>query len=279
MYISEYKYKFFLSFFPPFFILSIRGYNNPRFLTPAYSCLLLFLASALQLFLSVFLSLSLFSLPSLLFFLAHSCSLFPSRVIHSYSSSPHTHIVSLLLSLFLSIVLHLVHLYRDFSSFSPFLTSFHVGLRLSHVKLPSSSFIFLSSLFSSFYFVSPHISPSSFHLASRSCFRFRRFRALLSSSLSLFPFLSLTLSAAHFPLYPSVSLAFCRRTLLSSRSIELRSSGSFYLAQSSYFLRLFFFFFALSFLSSPLSLSVSISSSSPLARSHGILSEHDASCS
>lgn len=222
------------------------------------------------------------SLPSLLFFLAHSCSLFPSRVIHSYSSSPHIHIVSFTLSL-LSIVPSPSPLSRLlFVLFFSYVFSC-IGLRLSHVKLPSSSFIFLSfhssplSLSLSFCFVSSHTSHSSFRVSSSISLMFS------TSSLSRSPFFpvvaipsSSPFSSTHFPLYPSVSLAFCRRTPLSSRSIELRSSGSFYLAQSSYFLRLFFFFFALSFLSSPLFLSFF---SSSLARSRGILSEHDASCS
>lgn len=131
-----------------------------------------------------------------------------------------------------------------------------------------SSFIFLSFPFLSLLFLSlfriSHTSHSSLRVSSSVSLMFP------ISSLSRSPFF---LAVAILPLLPFcsfsslslVSLAFYRRTLPSSLSIELRSSGSFYLARSSYFLRLFFFFYALSFLSSPLS------SSSPLARSHGIL--------
>lgn len=204
-------------FFFSFSFFSIRGYNNPRFLTPAYSCLLLFLASALQLFLS--LPLSLFF--SVLFLFCSSPSLHfysflripvPSfrraLLIHSYSSSLYTYrlLCSLSLSLFF-LSFYLLYLYRESSSLSPLLTpSFHACLRLSHVKLPSllrSSFSPFPSSLSSFSlcFVShiPLILRFAFHLRSRSCFRFRRFRALLSSSLS--PSSPFPLSV-HFPLYP-----------------------------------------------------------------------------
>lgn len=178
---SSFLFFFSFSFFP------IRGYNNPRFLTPAYSCLLLFLASALQLFLFLFLSFSrslsllLFSLPSLLFFLAHSCSLFPSRTPYTLLFFLSAHISFSLLSLSLSLFslsFYLLYLYRESSSLSPLLTpSFHACLRLSHVKLPSllrSSFSPFPSPLSSFSlcFVShiPLILRFAFHLRSRSCF-------------------------------------------------------------------------------------------------------------
>lgn len=203
---SSSLFFFSFSFFP------IRGYNNPRFLTPAYSCLLLFLASALQLFLSLPLFLGLFlfcSSPSLHFysFLRIPVPSFRrALLIHSYSSFPHTYRLLCSLSLF-SLSFYLLYLYSESSSLSPLLTpSFHACLRLSHVKLPSllrSSFSPFPSPLSSFSlcFVShiPLILRFAFHLRSRSCFRFRRFRALLSSSLS--PSSPSPLSV-HFPLYP-----------------------------------------------------------------------------
>lgn len=179
----NYSFLFFFSFsfFP------IRGYNNPRFLTPAYSCLLLFLASALQLFLSLPLSLffsvsfSFALLPPFTFIL--SCAfLFPLSVAHSLYTPIlplRIHIVfsALSLSLF-SLSFYLLYLYRESSSLSLLLTpSFHACLRLSHVKLPSllrSSFSPFPSSLSSFSlcFVShiPLILRFAFHLRSRSCF-------------------------------------------------------------------------------------------------------------
>lgn len=269
---SSFLFFFSFSFFP------IRGYNNPRFLTPAYSCLLLFLASALQLFLFLFLSFSrslsllLFSLPSLLFFLAHSCSLFPSRTPYTLLFFLSAHISFSLLSLslsLLSIVLSSLPLSRVLFALSSSHAVFsRMPSSVSRKTSFPSSFIFLSFPFPSLLFLSlfciSHTSHSSLRVSSSVSLVF------LISSLSRSPFF---LAVAVLPLPPFcsfsslslVSLAFYRRTLPSSRSIELRSSGSFYLAQSSYFLRLFFFFYALSFLSSPLS------SSAPLVRSYGIL--------
>lgn len=273
---SSFLFFFSFSFFP------IRGYNNPRFLTPAYSCLLLFLASALQLFLSLPLSLffsvsfSFTLLPPFTFIL--SCAfLFPLSVAHSLYTPIlplRTHIVLFALSLslsrsLLSIVLSSLPLSRVLFALS---SSHAVFSRMPSsvsrkTSFPSSfislAFPFPSLLFFSLFRIS-HTSHSSLRVSSSVSLVF------LISSLSRSPFF---LAVAVLPLAPFcsfsslslVSLAFYRRTLPSSRSIELRSSGSFYLAQSSYFLRLFFFFYALSFLSSPLS------SSSPLARSYEIL--------
>lgn len=123
-------------FFFPFSFFSIRGYNNPRFLTPAYSCLLLFLASALQLFLS--LPLSLFF--SVLFLFCSSPSLHfysflripvPSfrraLLIHSYSSSLYT--------------------YRLLCSLSLSLSSFYRSISFTFIASPLRSLLFSRRLF------------------------------------------------------------------------------------------------------------------------------------
>lgn len=218
------------------------------------------------------LSFSFALLPPFTFIL--SCAfLFPLSIAHSlYTPILPLHTYRLFLSL------SLFSLYRSISFIfiaTPLRSLLFVFSRMpssvSRKTSFSSSFIFLplplpSHLFLSLFRIS-HTSHSSLRVSSSVSLMFP------ISSLSRSPFFSLSPLARPPPLRPfcsfsslsPVSLAFYRRTLPSSRSIELRSSGSFYLAQSSYFLRLFFFFCALSFLSSPLS------SSSPLARSHGIL--------
>lgn len=121
-------------FFFSFSFFSIRGYNNPRFLTPAYSCLLLFLASVLQLFLSLLLSLFF----SVLFLFCSSPSLHfysflripvPSfrrtLLIHSYSSSLYT--------------------YRLLCSLS--LSSFYRSISFTFIASPLRSLLFSRRLF------------------------------------------------------------------------------------------------------------------------------------
>lgn len=132
--------KFLLFSFLSFFLSSTCGYNNPRFFTPAYSHLLLFLASAHRLSLLLFTSFVLFSLslPSSLFFLAHSCSLFPSRDTYSHSSSPRTCRPSSSLHF---VDVPPLHFYSDFASSSSLFFSRHLVSPKCH---PSSSFIFLS---------------------------------------------------------------------------------------------------------------------------------------
>lgn len=87
--------------------------------------------------LSRFLSLSLSLSPSL-FFLAHSCSLFPSRDTHFHSSTPRTCRPSFSLHF---VDVPPLHFYSDFASSSSLFFSRHLVSSMCH---PSSSFIFLS---------------------------------------------------------------------------------------------------------------------------------------
>jgi len=82
--------KFLLFFFTFLFLSSIYGYNNPRFLTPAYIHTLCYPLPLPTNFLSFSMYLSFSFLLSSLFFLAHSCSLFPSRDTHFHSFTPRT---------------------------------------------------------------------------------------------------------------------------------------------------------------------------------------------
>lgn len=112
---------------------------------------------------------------------------------------------------------------------------------------------FSSTLCSSFSVLFSHTSHSSSHIPSRSCFR-SRFRSPFIPTGC--PPLSLVSSSFSFSL---LCRSLWRCTSLSSRSIELRSSDSFYLARSSYFLLfLFFCAFSLFRLSSSLRLPLSL---------------------
>lgn len=205
----------------------------------------------------MYIYLSFFFLPSSLVFLAHSCSLFPSRAWYTLPFFLSTHMPSLSLSPFR---------WRSSSSllfqlrpvlFALFLTP----PCLAHV--PSFLFVHLS--------LPLYAALSLFHLAYLSFFA-SRLMLPLAFALSF-----------HMPLYPRLFLLslypLCRslwkRTSLSSRSIELWSSGSFYLAQSSYFLLFFFCAFSLLRLSFPLSLSRFISPSRLILR----VSAHERSAS
>lgn len=109
----------------------------------------------------------------------------------------------------------------------------------------------------------------AFHPPSRSCFRSRRLRALFLSPAVVPPLLPL-LSARLFLRFPRRS--FTKRTLLSSRSIELRSSSSFYLVKFLVPPRPLLPLLLLLRPQSPPFLSRLPSRRSvPLARSHGIL--------
>lgn len=235
----------FLFFFSLSLLLSSTcGYNNPRFLTPAYSHLLLFLASTHRL--SLLLSTSLTLLSRFISILSRTF-LFPlavARYTRPFFLS--THIPGL--------------------SFSPFLlftfipTSLRPLLSFSHATLFRSRaffFVHLSLLLhapppSSLSFSVP-FSHTSHSLLRVSCSLTLVF-PIPSLSRSLFiPRGRILLSASPALSFYSPYHSFWRRTSLSSRSIELRSSGSFYLARSSYFLLfLLFFFCAFSLLRLPL---------------------------
>lgn len=154
-----------------------------------------------------------------------------------------------------------------FVLFSLFLTP----PRLAHV-LFSSSFIFL------FYFMSLSLCPVLAYLSffvSRLLLPLARVSDLVVFALSFHPPRSYP-STRPLLLLSSLPLALEAHTSLSSRSIELRSSGSFYLARSSYFLLFHLFllrlqpppslslsFFTLSFSVSLFSPFVSLSRSIP----------------
>lgn len=226
-----------LFFFLSLFLSSTRGNNNSRFLTPAYSHLLLSFASThrFSLLLCIF-----SSFPSSLFFIAHSCSLFPSRDTHFHSFTPRTlYHLSPSLSLLFADVPPL-NFYFDFSSSSLFFSRHLFSLTCPpflfvHLSLPLCAPLSL--------FCSRILLILRLHAPSRSCFWSCRFCALLSSP-------------AVVPLYPRLILSTVplAPASLSSRSIELRSSGSFYLTWSTYFL-LFLFFCAFSLLHLSLSFS------------------------
>lgn len=210
-----------------------------------------------------------------------SCAfLFPLSVAHSLYTPIlplDTHISSLLLLLFLSIV----------PSPSP-LSRLLFVLSSSHAVfscMPSSvsrktSFLFvhlslLFPLFTSFSlslcFVShiPLILRFAFHLRSRSCFRFRRFRALLSSSLSpSSPPLSPL--PVHFPLY-LVSLAFCLSVLFPLLAPLNYDRLARFISRREFLFPPPLFLFLRLELSLISSLSLLLPSSSSLARSRGIL--------
>lgn len=255
--------KFLLFFYLPLAATIILDFSLRLTHTSCYSSLLP------TDFPSFSLHLSLSSHPSSLFFLAHSCSLLPSRDTHVHSSSPRTYRPSPSL---LSTDDPPLHFYSDFSSSSSLFFSRHL-VSLTCLPLRSSFFPTLCPPSHSLPLSVP-FSHTSHSLLRMSC----SFSLVFPiSSLSRSPFIprGCTLLPA-FPVlsfYPSYH-SLWRRTSLSSHSIELRSSGSFYLARSSYFLLfLFFFFCVFSLLHLPfLSLFLSFPlSSSSFARSHGFL--------
>lgn len=218
--------KFLLSCSPSRRISSLSssstcGYNNPRLLTSAYSRLLLSLVSVLRLSLCLCLSSLLSrSLLPLLFFLAHSYSLFPPHVICTPILSLRAHIV-------LSFLLFLLRsfpssLSRDSSSSSSLFFLRHFFSLASSLRPPTSFSLFLSF---------PSHAYLSF-FASRFILPLARVSDLVDFALSFYPPRSSpapSLSARLFLRFPRHS--FTKRTLLSSRSIELRSSSSFYLVK------------------------------------------------
>lgn len=217
--------KFLLSCSPSRRISSLSssstcGYNNPRLLTSAYSRLLLSLVSVLRLSLCLCLSSLLSrSLLPLLFFLAHSYSLFPPHVICTPILSLRSHIV-------LSFLLFLLRsfpssLSRDSSSSSSLFFLRHFFSLASSLRPPTSFSLFLSF---------PSHAYLSF-FASRFILPLARVSDLVDFALSFYPPRSSPppLSARLFLRFPRHS--FTKRTLLSSRSIELRSSSSFYLVK------------------------------------------------
>lgn len=215
--------KFLLSFSPSRRISflsssSTCGYNNPRLLTSAYSRLLLSLVSVSCDFLSVSVS-----LPSSLArsFFCYSSSRIPilsfRRALYALPFFLSTHTSSLFLTLSPSFLSLLSIARLLFILFSLLLTPLFLACLFS-----SPSYLFLS--FSLFHLT--HISHFSLRVSSSLSLVF----PISSTSRSLFiPRGRPPLSARLFLRFPCHS--FTKRTLLSSRSIELRSSSSFYLVK------------------------------------------------